>query len=430
MQKTLILTFRNVFMAACFLAGSISAQNPNIVNGYYISTKGDSISGQIHVGKISGNNFYFRDHGQKTWKNLNAGEVAEAGGDNGLVVLPREIRTTQDTEYVFVQKIGGGGYNIFEGKSPRSGNVYYINSKDNETLVRVNKLGYDTQLKTMLAPCSQQVTMQKLRYSGNNLERYIAAINRCAYPDEQPYRYRRPSGFRMGIGLSGFYYRIDPVVTSNDGPYYGNYHSINKPGLALAFRFDIIPSFAVFAGISYIDKNMRSDSLVERVVFTVDKPGIPPYPAYDYYKYSAELDFKYVEVPFGISYTMLPYRKWSPVFSIGLTIQKSVTNQLIRDYGDPICQPCAHPDPGPPGLYSVKELPPSKSYESNFFGGVALRRQFGRHHHFEFNLAFYRQEEASTEVILGLFPRTITINMKTNRIQTGLTYYYFFNKKS
>jgi hypothetical protein len=175
---------------------------------------------------------------------------------------------------------------------------------------------------------------------------------------------------------------------------------------------------------------MHSDSIVDRVAFTVDKPGIPPYQAYDYYKFSAELNFKYVEVPFGISYTALPYHKWSPVFSIGLTIQKSVANQLILDYGDPICQPCAHPDPGPSGLYSEKELPFSKSYEANFFGGVALRRQLGRHHHLELNLTFYRQEEASTEIILGPFPATRTINMKTNRIQTGLTYYYFFYKKS
>ena len=379
-------------MAACFLASSVSAQNPNIVNGYYISTRGDSMTGQIHVGKINGNNFYFKDRGQKTWKNLGAGEVAKAGGDNGLVILPREIRMTQDTEYVFVHKTAGGGYNIFEGKSPILGNVFYINSKDNETLVRVNKLGFDTQLKTMLAPCSRQVTMQKIRYSGNNLERYIAEINRCAYPGEQPYRFNNPTRFRLGVGLSGFYYRINPVITTNDDqPYYGNYLSVNKPGVALTFRLDIIPSFSVFTGITYIDKNMRSDSVVVRIGYRVNKPGIPSYEAYDYYKFSAELNFKYVEVPFGIAYTVLPYHKWSPVFSVGVTIQKSVANQLILDYGDPICQPCIQ-DPGPSDLYSEKELPLSRSYESNFFGGVALRRQFGRNHHIEFNLTFYRQE--------------------------------------
>lgn len=429
MTKSLALKISNVLPIICLLAGSLTAQNPNIVNGYYISTKGDSITGQIHLGKTSGDNFYFRDQEQKKWSVLNAGVVARAGGDNGLVIIPREIRTTQDSEYVFVQKMVGGGYNLYEGKASGLGNIYFIRSNDKETMVRVNKLGYEAQLKSMLAPCSQQVEFQKIRYSSNYLKRYVAEINRCAYPNEQPYRYPEPRGTRFGIGLSGFYYRINPGVGTLSS-IYTDYNVINRAGLALALRFDIVPTLAIFTGINYIDKNMHSDSVVERVVFTVDRPGMPPYQAYDYYKYSTELNFKYLELPFGIAYTMLPYRKWSPVFSLGITVQKSVVNQIIKDYGDPVCQPCAHPDPGPSDFYSIQEAPPGRNFDANFFGGVALRRQFGRHHHLEFNLAYYHQKEASTVVTTGRFPSTNTIFMRTNRIQAGLTYYYFFFKKS
>jgi len=70
-----------MLMAACFLAGSISAQNPNIVNGYYISTKGDSISGQIHIGKISAT--------------LGKGFKIEASGDIDLL----EVDCTESTYY-------------------------------------------------------------------------------------------------------------------------------------------------------------------------------------------------------------------------------------------------------------------------------------------------------------------------------------------
>ncbi len=169
--------------------------------------------------------------------------------------------------------------------------------------MRLNKLGYETQLKTMLAPCSQQVQSQKIRYTSSSLQQYIAGINRCSYPDEQPYTYQRPLRSRFGIGLSAFYYTIQPGLTNSDISY-GTYKRIHKPGVGLSFRVDIIPAFAFSTGIRYIDKTMHADSAVERVDFTVNEPGMPPRQAYDYYRFSRELNFKYVEVPLVMTYTM------------------------------------------------------------------------------------------------------------------------------
>ncbi len=422
MEKFLLVLA--ILLSTAFL----SAQNPNIVSGYYISTAGDSILGQIDLSKTSGADLRFKAAGEKKWRDLDAREVARAGGDKGLSIIPREIRIEQDTERVFVQKVIGGGYNLYQGKAAKSGAVYYINSKGNETFVRLNKLGYDTQLKTMLAPCSQHVQSQKVRYTSNALQQYIAEINRCAFPGEQPYTYHRPLRSRFGIGLNAFYYTIQPVVTKSDISY-GTYKRINKPGVGLSFRYDIIPAFSFHTGIRYIDKTMHSDSLVERVEFTVNKPGMPPYQAYDYYRVSRELNFKYLEVPLGITYTMLPYRNWSPFLGFGLTIQKSVTNNIVNDYGDPICEPCT--DPGPSDLYSVEELPRSRSSLANFFGEMGVRRQLGAHHHLEINLAYYRQREiTSYRIGSDLFPSSVIYYMRTNRLQAGLAYYYFFGKKS
>ncbi len=87
--------------------------------------------------------------------------------------------------------------------------------------------------------------------------------------------------------------------------------------------------------------------------------------------------------------------------------------------------------PAPSDLYSVQEVPFSRSYLANLFGEVELRRKLGRYHHVEINLAFYRQREATSYRIgSDLFPSSVIINMKTNRMQAGLTYYYFFSKKS
>lgn len=416
------------FLTAFLFSTCLSAQNPNIVNGYYISTKGDSISGQIDLGKTGGHELRFKSQDEKKWKDLDAMDVKKAGGDNGLLILTGEIRSPQDTEQVFVQKTIGGGYNLYEGKSRKWGTVYYINSKDNPTLLRVNKLGYDTQLKTMFAPCSKQIKLQQLRYSSNYLQRYIAEINRCAYPGEPPYEYRQPLGSEFSIGLNAFYYSMDPVV-NKDGVAYAEYGVVNRPGLALSFRFNITPAFAVYTGLGYVNKNIYSNELVERVDFTVDKPGIPPYQAYDYYRFSKQLNYTYLETPLGMSYTLLPYRKWSPDLNFGFTYLHPLAHQVINDYGDPICEPCTQPDTGPSSLYSLRELPVNKTHRINFFGGIALKRQVNAHHQIEMNLGFYRQREVASYITEGNFPRIVSIDMKTHRLQAGLAYYYLFNKK-
>ncbi len=425
-QKTLYLFSAFILIFAHHYS---FAQNPNIIQGYYISATGDSISGQIHLEKTVGQTLAFKLAGAANWQDLPATSVKRAGDRQGLLFYPRMIRSGQDSQFVFVRRTVGGGYNLYEGKTTGREQVYFIQSPEKENWIRVNRLGFETQLKTMFAPCSSQASMPKLRYGSTALQRYVSEINHCAYPNTPPYVYKSTPRPRFGIGLSAFYYRIDPKVTTNDGQSYGDYNTFQKPGASLLFKVNVLPAFSVFTGIGYIDKRMSTSPAKQRVEFTVDKPGIPPYQAYDYYEFATELDFRYVEVPMGISYTIFPFRKWSPILNFGLTVQKSVANKVIRDYGDPVCEPCTQPDPGPSDYYYEQEYSTSEFSLANFFGGASLRYQPSNRHQLEMNLSYYHQRELASHIVEGLFPYQQIISMKSSRLQVGLTYYYLLGFK-
>lgn len=127
----------------------------------------------------------------------------------------------------------------------------------------------------MFAPCSSQAKLPKLRYGSASLQRYVSEINRCAYPDIKSYAYRSPARPRLGIGISAFYYSIDPEVTGSEGLSYGDYNNFQRPGFSLSFKVNVLPAFAVYTGIGYVDKKMSTEPTKQRVDFTVDKPGIP-----------------------------------------------------------------------------------------------------------------------------------------------------------
>jgi hypothetical protein len=425
-QKTLLL----IIHLLCLLAQNHAfAQNPNIVSGYYVSPKGDSIMGQIQLEKSGGQVLQFMPAGTSSWQKLPPASVARAGDQQGLLIIARMIRSGQDTQQVFLRRTINGGNNLYEGELANSEKVFFIESPEKGTWIKVNKLGFESQLKILFAPCSSQENLPKLRYNSASLQRYVSEINRCAYPNTTPYTAKSPARPRLGIGLSAFYYWIDPSVTGNDAVAFKDYKNIQRPGASLLFKVNITPSFAVYSGIGYIDKKMSTKPTEQLVGFKVNKPGIPPYTAYDLYRFSTVLDFKYIAVPIGIAYTVLPYRKWSPVVHFGLTFQNSITNRVIKDYGDPVCEPCTQPDSGPSDYYFEFKYPPVRTNLANFFGGASLRYQPSKRHQLEINLTYYYQRETTGYIVQQLFPVQYTINMRTSMFQLGLTYYYLFNFK-
>jgi len=420
-----------LFWATWLLVGGLSAQNPNIIAGYYISAQGDSLVGQINISKINDNVLLFRAFGEKHWKKLSADEVKEAAGDRGLHIISKEVRLADTTEQVLLQKMVAGRFNLYEGNSKKWGNVFFIHSEGTEKLTKVNKLGFKPQLEVLLGECSHQTKVKNVQYSSNSLARYLTEVNRCVQPDSPAFVFRQPIKPRFGIGLNTFFYTINPEVRDG-GYFFGDYHRVNRWSAGVSARLKISPALSVFGGLSLVNKRMGTDTMLRSLIYVKQEPGKLPSLTYDYYKYALDLNFKYLEIPLGITYSpLLPFSRWSPIFSFGFTLLRPTVAKVESVWGYPTCPPgeiCALP-PGEVGYIAPTKVEISKRNLVDFFGGVGLRRTLYDNQEIEMRLEYFNQRERAVVGINKIEPSSQEIILKTARLQMSLHYHFFFKNK-
>lgn len=270
-----------LFWATWLLVGSLSAQNPDIVAGHYISAQGDSLVGQINISRINDNVLMFRAFGEKHWKKLRAEEVKEAAGDRGLYIISHEVRLADTTEQVLLQKIVAGRFNLYEGNSKKWGTVFFIHSTGAKGLTKVNKLGFKPQLEVLLGECSRQTKVRNVQHSSSSLARYLTEVNRCVQPDAPTSVFRQPIKPRFGIGLNTFFYTINPEV--RDGGFFlGDYHRVNRWSAGVSARLKISPALSVFGGLSLVNKRMGTDTMLRSLIYVKQESGKLPSLTYDY----------------------------------------------------------------------------------------------------------------------------------------------------
>jgi len=419
-----------LFWAAWLLVGGLSAQNPNITNGHYISAQGDSLVGQINISKINDNVLLFKALGEKHWKKLSAQEVREAAGDRGLHIISHEVRLADTTEQILLQKMVAGRFNLYEGDSKKWGTVFFIHSTGAKGLTKVNKLGFKPQLEVLLGDCSRQTKVKNIQYSSNSLARYLTQVNQCVQPDSPAFVFRQPIiKPRFGIGLNTFFYTINPEV--RDGDYFlGDYHRVNRWSAGVFARLKISPALSVFAGLSFVNKRIGTDTLMRKFFYVKEVPGQFPSYTYDYYKYAMDLNFRYLEIPLGMTYSPLQHARWSPIFSFGFALLRP-TVVKVNDWGYPVCITfggCSLP-PDEASHISPTWVEISKRNLVNFFGGVGLRKILNRNQEVEVRLEYFNQRERAVVGINKLQPNSQDIILKTARLQVSLNYHFFFKNK-
>ena len=419
-----------LFWATWLLVGGLSAQNPNIIAGHYISAQGDSLVGQINISKINDNVLLFRAFGEKRWKKLSAHEVRKAAGDRGLHIISHEVRLADTTEQVLLQKMVAGRFNLYEGDSKKWGTVFFIHSTGAKGLTKVNKLGFKSQLEVLLGDCSRQTKVRNVQYSSNSLARYLTEVNRCVQPDAPTSVFHQPIKPRFGIGLNTFFYTINPEV--EEGAYFlGDYNRVNRWSAGVSARLKISPALSVFAGLNLVNKRIGTDSLMSRFLYVKELPGQFPSATFDYYKYAMDLNFRYLEIPLGMTYNPLHYAKWSPIFSFGFTLLRPTTVK-VNDWGYPVCiiaGGCSLP-PDEESYMASTWVEISKRHLVDFFGGVGLKRRLNDNQEIELRLEYFNQMERAVVGINKSNPSSQEVILETARLQVSLNYHFFFKNRS
>lgn len=418
-----------IFLTLICFQNSLFAQNEDVCNGYYISSSGDSLTGQIHHGAIRHNVLKFRSSDKDPWANLSPELVLVVAGEKDLFVFPEKIQASEGAEYIFVKRILNGGYSLYQGYTSSGSVLFFVQLPERQNLVKINPLGYKSQMKSLLDSCGQQLATINLRYNVASLSKYLVQANQCAFPGKKIASLKNKIKPRFGVGLSAMYYNINPKV-GGLSIFSSDYQNVGRFNGAVSARLEITPAISFHLGLNYMDKRIKGDSVLLEIGYTREVPGIPTKHAINYYRFAPDLNFTYWEIPIGLTHSFLPYGKLSPSYSLGFAVQIPNKQKVEHDWGYPVC-PDEKPCYLPPGESAHISPTWTKSYKYawvNFFVGLGLRKTLKSQNEWEVRVDYFNQFEkakvgTNKSGVRDLF-------MKTSRFQLSLNYYFYFNKRS
>lgn len=417
-------------LTALLLTNNLYSQNPDIFQGYYHSAQGDSLSGQLNLGDLKHNVFKFRREKTSRWVVLSPKDIQKAVVETGVQIFPQEIRSAETSEQIFVKTLVLGDYTLFRGHTTSGSALFFAGLPGNKSLVKINPFGFESQLKLLLGSCGQQVKFNNMRYDAKSLSRYFLLVNQCVNPGKKTEKIAQKGKPRFGIGLSASYSRLAPKVDENNYFPVKDYKT-GKLGGGISARLWISRTLTVHAGLNFVDKRVTRDSVVERLAYTKDVPGIPPAKTANYYRFAPDLNFKYLEVPVGMTWHFLSYSKISPSFTFGFTYQIPVVSKIENDWGYPICPngPCDLP-PGEIGHISPTWVEVDNKTLIHFFGGLGLRNTLKNQNEIELRLDYYSQSERAMVGTNKIAPQILGLSMQTHRLQLSFNYYFYFKKRT
>ena len=325
------------------LCTSIQAQSPDIVQGYYISSKGDSLSGRFYLGNLRDNVLKYDPAGGANWKKLTPGEVKAFHGAEGQFVTTYLVVYKNDSMRIFLRRILSGEYNLYEGSRENQISLFFFNARQKPKMIQVNQLGLDIQLRTYIGACAEK-TKSGVRYTKESLMRYFREMNQCAHPEEKMVvKKEKPARPRFALGLSA-------GLAYQPAPGFGNvtYVAVDKADYSNAVRlvpglrasFNISPALSIMAGLNFVNNNVESDSLdlqrdVEYDAINPNTGQVTLAYVRFYHRYVYGITLQHLEVPLSFRLCPRPYAKSGLVITAGGSLSFALRAAFDRAWGTP-----------------------------------------------------------------------------------------------
>lgn len=331
--------FKSLLLLSCvFVCANAYSQNMDVFNGYYVATSGDTIYGQFYIGQIKLNKLKFKSLSVPGWKDLGTKDVISVHGDNGSFYFTHPATSNAHKDTIFIREIIHGEYSLFEGFKDLFTVYYYINSVSKPNLIRVNPRAVKEQFKVYFGPPAAPF-LNAVAYNRTKLMRFINRLNHTIDPGaEQPKaKSWRPS---LNLGLSTVAYYIPPIKIKSTLIHEYPFRGAVRPTICLSARVNINETFGINVGVSYLNKNAKTDSVastIERSYFSVHPNTGEPLAAIVkfYYKHDFYLNLQQIEIPIGISINPAAFRKNSPIISLGINLFAPLTFKFKRAWGLP-----------------------------------------------------------------------------------------------
>lgn len=440
---------KNYFQAAIIVALLMHcttftfAQSIDVANGYYISTSGDSLNGQLYLGSFKDNVLRFKAPGASDWVNVRPEDLKEARGEKDLYITTQVVVFRDDTARIFVRRVLEGGYSLFEGSREKQVVLYFFNSIERPALVKVNPLGLKVQFQTYFGACANRF-IPKLKYSKESLLYFLRQVNDCAYPAQasvQPKRKFLQPGFGIGITAGAFYQAppkfgtrpYDPMENANFGS------SANALG-GITATFNVSRTLGLSLGLQYIDKRMAGDSLDIKLtgIYQLINPntGNTSSVYIDYfYRDPFAFRMKYIELPLSIRFRPRPYNKSGPVVTGGVVLPIPLSVAIKKSWETPYKMVNFQTLDPQPTLENGTFINRQASIEKPLVGvhvGLGWRWELGKHREIELMSQYTRTKENLYFQLLstdGKIEYPATHNLIWHRFQVVVNYYFMVRKE-
>ncbi|MBL7829185.1 MAG: hypothetical protein JNJ57_21300 [Saprospiraceae bacterium] len=305
-----------LFLLFLILANlAVKAQDPDQARGYCITTSGDSISGILYTGEIWQGVIRIQKTKQNDWLSFKPTDLQKAGRKDGVTFFPHFLVHGKDTLHIFIQQILKGGYQLYEGKSTTLTPLFFLNSKDQPNLTRINERAVEIQLNTYFGDCAKSAKIKPF-YEKERLQRFVKVMNDCAYPKQTASQ----KSIKIKPYLSGSIYAgANQHTATQFFAYFGDplryegstFISQPKPTVGLNLFFNINPIVSIFTGAHYILKEAKADSasrFSDRGYPAINPNTGEPYTLYArfFYKYQNHFQAQYLECPIGFRVRLSP----------------------------------------------------------------------------------------------------------------------------
>jgi hypothetical protein len=288
---------------------ALFAQNADLMPGFYIAEKGDTVRGFFDVSEVNKNyvNFSKTNTEGLKFQKLYPYDVQKIQGKTNLCILSKLIEVNGEKEFIFLDQLTFSEIHLYKGVSKIADEVFYLNTVDRPDLVKIPKKAFEPFFKTYFYGCS---AFPRPEYNEASLINVIAFFQKCQYKTELKKNQKR-SKLQFSYGENMI---IDYGQPRSARGYYFDYTLKIIPGFVIRMKMGDKVAFQSGVGFSYIS-------------FT--PPNI------------ATRSFTYVHLPLLLHFENKPAKKVSPIFAAGVLFNKSFSRnqRTINGNGTPIFKP-------------------------------------------------------------------------------------------
>ena len=389
----LLRVLRNSFVfVLCCWSFQAFAQPATRFDGYYITAQGDSVTGIMDFAHFNYEFIFFQRSGTTTWKEIKAKDLLRAGNNSDVYIRSHEIKVKEDTMDVLLLRVSDGFYDLYEGKTADKGYFYFIAAEDRPTPLWVNERAMKAQLTAYFGKCADQLPAN-LHSTLPAMKSIVEKMNRCVRPNAPSSAVRTPR-FRpqIGVGVNAFGYYTHNWVDQEP------YHNLWNGGAGAMLRLKVLPSLSIDMGFNYVRKIFENDSVQWKTSATI--PAVGPdgqsylvYIEY-HYKVNNRTDFRYLQIPLGVTANLLPQKKTNIVLSGGISfevpLRATLQNSVIRPYT--MKRSYAFVTPDEKGDIIVPEVEFTKRFFPGFYLSAGLAHKIGLHNELLLNVNYFRDK--------------------------------------